>query len=159
MTQGVTKIRLTGGEPTVRKDCVELVEELGKLRGSGLKEIAMTSNGIALWRKLDRMVAGGLTHLNLSLDTLDPFKYQIITRRMGIPHPGDLVWRLIVGLEMVLKTIDRALELGISPVKLNCVVIKNLNDIEVLDFVELTKDKPIEVRFIEFMPFDGIPTL
>ena len=57
---------------------------------------------------------------------------------------------------MVLKTIDRALELGISPVKLNCVVIKNLNDIEVLDFVELTREKPIEVRFIEFMPFDGI---
>jgi len=57
---------------------------------------------------------------------------------------------------MVLKTIDTALELGISPVKLNCVVIKNLNDIEVLDFVELTKEKPIEVRFIEFMPFDGM---
>jgi len=84
VSEGVTKIRLTGGEPTVRKDCVELVEELGKLRQVGLKEIAMTSNGIALWRKLDRMVAGGLTHLNLSLDTLDPFKYQIITRRMGI---------------------------------------------------------------------------
>lgn len=83
VSQGVTKIRLTGGEPTVRKDCVELVEELGKLRSLGLKEIAMTSNGIALWRKLDRMVTGGLTHLNLSLDTLDPFKYQIITRRMG----------------------------------------------------------------------------
>jgi GTP 3',8-cyclase len=56
---------------------------------------------------------------------------------------------------MVLKTIDRALELGISPVKLNCVVIKKLNDVEVLDFVELTREKPIEVRFIEFMPFDG----
>ena len=84
VSQGVTKIRLTGGEPTVRKDCVELVEELGKLRGEGLKEIAMTSNGIALWRKLDRMVAGGLTHLNLSLDTMDPFKYQIITRRTGM---------------------------------------------------------------------------
>jgi cyclic pyranopterin phosphate synthase len=84
VSQGVTKIRLTGGEPTVRKDCVELIEELGKLRAMGLKEIAMTSNGIALWRKLDRMVTGGLTHLNLSLDTLDPFKYQIITRRMGM---------------------------------------------------------------------------
>ena len=84
VSQGVTKIRLTGGEPTVRKDCAELVEELGKLRGKGLNEIAMTSNGIALWRKLDRMVAGGLTHLNLSLDTLDPFKYQIIARRMGM---------------------------------------------------------------------------
>jgi GTP 3',8-cyclase len=62
---------------------------------------------------------------------------------------------LMVGLEMVLKTIDQALELGVLTVKLNCVVIKNLNDIEVLDFVELTRDKPIEVRFIEFMPFDG----
>lgn len=140
----------------MRKDCVELVEELGKLREVGLKEIAMTSNGIALWRKLDRMIAGGLTHLNLSLDTLDPFKYQIITRRMGMCF-FDLL-TLIIGLEMVLKTIDRALELGISPVKLNCVVIKNLNDIEVLDFVELTRDKPIEVRFIEFMPFDGTST-
>jgi len=59
------------------------------------------------------------------------------------------------GFETVLKTIDRALELGVSPLKLNCVVIKDLNDAEVLDFVELTKDKPIEVRFIEFMPFDG----
>jgi GTP 3',8-cyclase len=92
VSQGVTKIRLTGGEPTVRKDCVELVEELGKLRNVGLKEIAMTSNGIALWRKLDRMVAGGLTHLNLSLDTLDPFKYQIITRRMGILNPLCVSW-------------------------------------------------------------------
>jgi molybdenum cofactor biosynthesis enzyme MoaA len=63
----------------------------------------------------------------------------------------------MAGLETVLKTIERALELGISPVKLNCVVIKNVNDYEVLDFVELTKDKPIEVRFIEFMPFDGNP--
>jgi len=157
VSQGVTKIRLTGGEPTVRKDCVELVEELGKLRSVGLKEIAMTSNGIALWRKLDRMIAGGLTHLNLSLDTLDPFKYQIITRRMGMMVFVSSV--LMVGLEMVLKTIDRALELGISPVKLNCVVIKNLNDIEVLDFVEMTREKPIEVRFIEFMPFDGNLTL
>jgi len=152
VSQGVTKIRLTGGEPTVRKDCVELVEELGRLKPLGLKEIAMTSNAIALWRKLERMVAGGLTHLNLSLDTLDPFKYQIITRRAGNPISCA---RVTVGLEMVLKSIDRALELGISPVKLNCVVIKNLNDIEVLDFVELTRNKPIEVRFIEFMPFDG----
>jgi molybdenum cofactor biosynthesis enzyme MoaA len=64
---------------------------------------------------------------------------------------------LILGFETVLKTIDRALELGITPLKLNCVIIKNLNDAEVLDFVELTREKPIEVRFIEFMPFDGTP--
>lgn len=83
VSQGVTKIRLTGGEPTVRKDIVELVEELGKLRSMGLKEVCMTSNGIALNRKLPRMVDAGLTGLNLSLDTLDPWKFQFMTRRKG----------------------------------------------------------------------------
>lgn len=85
VSQGVTKIRLTGGEPTVRKDIVELVEELGKLRSMGLKEVCMTSNGIALNRKLPRMVDAGLTGLNLSLDTLDPWKFQFMTRRKGTP--------------------------------------------------------------------------
>ncbi|KAI5838809.1 molybdenum cofactor biosynthesis protein A [Morchella snyderi] len=147
VSQGVTKIRLTGGEPTVRKDIVELVEELGKLRSMGLKEVAMTSNGIALNRKLERMVDAGLTGLNLSLDTLDPWKFQFMTRRKG--------------LEQVLKTIDNALSLGFGApgsdriLKINSVVMKGVNDNEIGDFVELTRDKPIEVRFIEYMPFDG----
>jgi len=82
--QGVTKIRLTGGEPTVRKDIVELVTELGKLKSLGLKELAMTSNGITLARKLPKLVEGGLTGLNLSLDTLDEYKFLFMTRRKGM---------------------------------------------------------------------------
>lgn len=76
-----------------------------------------------------------------SLDTLDPFKFEIMTRRMG--H------------EAVLRSVDAALSLSLSSVKLNVVVIKGLNDAEVLDFIEMTKDKALSVRFIEFMPFTG----
>lgn len=101
----------------------------------------MTTNGIALHRRLPQLVENGLTHLNLSLDTLDPFKFEIITRRRG--H------------EAVLKALDTALSLPIQMVKLNVVVIQGLNDSEVLDFIKLTEDRPISVRFIEFMPFTG----
>lgn len=139
--EGVTKIRLTGGEPTVRKDIGELVGRLGQLRAYGLKELAMTSNGIALKRNLPALVQAGLTNLNLSLDTLDPFRYTLITRRKG--------------LETVLETIDLAISLGMRPLKVNCVVIKGLNEEEIPDFVEFTQHRPLEVRFIEYMPFDG----
>lgn len=101
----------------------------------------MTTNGVALHRRLPALVESGLTHLNLSLDTLDPFKFEIITRRRG--H------------DAVLKALDTALSLPIESVKLNVVVIRGLNDLEVLDFIKLTEDKPISVRFIEFMPFTG----
>ncbi|EPS43258.1 hypothetical protein H072_2782 [Dactylellina haptotyla CBS 200.50] len=141
VAQGVTKIRLTGGEPTVRKDIVELVTELGKLKSIGLKEIAITSNGISLARKLPQMVQGGLTALNLSLDTLDEFKFQFMTRRKGLSN--------------VLKSIDTALSLGIQPLKLNCVVMNKVNADEIPSFIAMTKDQPIEVRFIEYMPFAG----
>lgn len=139
--EGVTKIRLTGGEPTVRRDIVDLVTRLGQLRQYGLRELAMTSNGIALKRKLPILVKAGLTHLNLSLDTLDPWRYQLMARRKG--------------LNAVLETIDLAIELGVQPLKINCVVIKGLNDSEIIDFVEFTRTRPVEVRFIEYMPFDG----
>ncbi|KAF5352741.1 hypothetical protein D9756_005916 [Leucocoprinus leucothites] len=138
---GVTKIRLTGGEPTVRKGIMELMGDFNQLRQHGLKSLAMTTNGIALHRRLPGLVDNGLTHLNLSLDTLDPFKFEIITRRRG--H------------DAVLKALDVALRLPIETVKLNVVVIRGLNDSEVLDFVGLTREKPISVRFIEFMPFTG----
>ncbi|KAJ3812395.1 molybdenum cofactor biosynthesis prote [Lentinula aff. lateritia] len=139
---GVTKIRLTGGEPTVRKGVVGIVAGLNELRPYGLKSIAMTSNGLALHRRLPELVENGLTHLNLSLDTLDPFKFEFMTKRSG--------------LEAVLKTLKVALESPhLQKVKLNVVVVKGLNDNEVLDFVEMTKDRPISVRFIEFMPFTG----
>ncbi|KAH6917026.1 molybdenum cofactor synthesis-step 1 protein isoform 2 [Coprinopsis sp. MPI-PUGE-AT-0042] len=138
---GVTKVRFTGGEPTIRKGIVDIVRRLHELRSIGLKSVAMTSNGLVLHRHLPQLVEHGLTHLNLSLDTLDPFKFELITRRRG--HAA------------VLKTLDMALESKLSSVKLNVVVIKGLNDSEVLDFVAMTKDQPISVRFIEFMPFTG----
>lgn len=143
--QGVNKIRLTGGEPTVRKDIVSLMHQLGQLRRFGLKELCITTNGISLHRKLDAMVESGLTAVNLSLDTLDPFQFTLMTRRNG--H------------EAVMKSINRILEMnkhgaGIK-LKINCVVMKGLNDREIVPFVELGKDQDLEVRFIEYMPFDG----
>jgi molybdenum cofactor biosynthesis enzyme MoaA len=135
---------------------------LNELRGLGLKSIAMTTNGIALHRRLPEFIDNGLSHLNLryffcmhltyllnnknvfvnSLDTLDPFKFEIMTRR-----PGH---------NLVLRTLDVALASSkLESLKLNVVIVKGLNDAEALDFVELTKDKPISVRFIEFMPFTG----
>ncbi|KIJ66204.1 hypothetical protein HYDPIDRAFT_174367 [Hydnomerulius pinastri MD-312] len=139
---GVRKIRLTGGEPTVRKGFDRIIRQLNELRPLGLDSIGMTSNGLALHRRLPDLVRGGLTHLNLSLDTLDPFKFEIMTRR-----PGH---------EAVLKALDVALSCpDLRSVKLNVVVVKGLNDSEALDFVELTKDKKLSVRFIEFMPFTG----
>ncbi|KAF8899088.1 hypothetical protein BD779DRAFT_1607670 [Infundibulicybe gibba] len=138
---GVTKIRLTGGEPTVRKGILEIIASLNELRKYGLESIAMTSNGLALHRRLPQFVDNGLSHLNLSLDTLDPFKFEFMSRRRG--H------------EAVMKALDAALNSALKSVKLNVVVIKGLNDSEVIDFVDMTKDKPLSVRFIEFMPFTG----
>ncbi|KAK7063987.1 Elp3 domain-containing protein [Favolaschia claudopus] len=137
---GVTKIRLTGGEPTIRQGIFEIIAGLNKLRPYGLKSIAMTSNGIALHRRLPEFVANGLTHLNLSLDTLDEFRFELMTRRRGLPA--------------VLRSLDVALTC-LPFVKMNVVIVKGLNDSEVLDFVAMTKDRPISVRFIEFMPFTG----
>ncbi|KAL1914658.1 uncharacterized protein VTP21DRAFT_8069 [Calcarisporiella thermophila] len=141
VSEGVTKIRLTGGEPTVRKDIIDIVSSLGELRPVGLRDIAITSNGIALTRKLPDLIAGGLTHLNISLDTLDPHKFQIITRRKG--------------LDRVLGAVDEAIRLGVKHVKVNCVLIRGVNDNELLDFVEYTRNRKVDVRFIEYMPFDG----
>ncbi|KAK1139371.1 hypothetical protein N8T08_000822 [Aspergillus melleus] len=145
VSQGVTKIRLTGGEPTVRKDIVPLMQSIGDLRRNGLRELCLTTNGISLHRKLEPMVEAGLTGVNLSLDTLDPFQFQLMTRRKG--------------LDAVMKSIDKILELnkmgaGIK-LKINCVMMRGLNDREILPFVEMGRESPIEVRFIEYMPFDG----
>lgn len=139
VSSGVTKIRLTGGEPSIRKDIDEICLQLSSL--TGLKSLAMTTNGITLANKLPRLKECGLSLLNISLDTLVPAKFELMTRRRG--H------------ERVMKSIDAAIELGYNPVKVNCVVMRGFNDDEICDFVELTREKPINVRFIEFMPFDG----
>lgn len=143
--QGVDKIRLTGGEPTVRKDIVSLMQQIGQLRSNGLKELCLTTNGISLHRKLDAMVEAGLTAVNLSLDTTDPFQFTLMTRRNG--H------------EAVMKSIDRILEMnrlgaGIK-LKINCVVMRGINEREIIPFVEMGQHQDLEVRFIEYMPFDG----
>lgn len=137
--EGVTKIRLTGGEPTIRRDLVDIIYNLKKIEG--LQVVAMTTNGLVLTKQLVPLQKAGLDILNVSLDTLKPERYEVMARRKG--------W------QRVMMGIDLALQLGYNPVKINCVIMKNFNDDEILDFVELTKDKNIDVRFIEYMPFTG----
>ncbi|KAG7258700.1 hypothetical protein CRUP_002002 [Coryphaenoides rupestris] len=107
----------------------------------GLRTIGVTTNGINLARLLPKLKDTGLDLLNISLDSLIPAKYEFIVRRKGF--------------HKVMEGIDKALEMGFNPVKINCVVMRGLNEDEVLDFVALTEKKAIEVRFIEYMPFDG----
>ncbi|NWI91890.1 MOCS1 protein, partial [Pitta sordida] len=137
--EGVEKIRLTGGEPLIRPDVVDIVGQLYKL--DGLKTIAVTTNGINLTRMLPRLKEAGLNAINISLDTLVPAKFEFIVRRKGF--------------HKVMEGIHKATELGYRPVKVNCVVMRGLNEDELLDFVDFTKDLPLDVRFIEYMPFDG----
>ncbi|XP_027799540.2 molybdenum cofactor biosynthesis protein 1 isoform X1 [Marmota flaviventris] len=137
--EGVDKIRLTGGEPLIRPDVVDIVAQLHRLEG--LKTIGVTTNGINLARLLPALQKAGLTAINISLDTLVPAKFEFIVRRKGF--------------HKVMEGIHKAIELGYSPVKVNCVVMRGLNEDELLDFVTLTKGLPLDIRFIEYMPFDG----
>jgi len=137
--QGVDKIRITGGEPTVKKDIIQVVESFRHIRQ--LKTIAMTTNGLTLTKLLVDLQRAGLNALNISLDTLQQHRYGNITRRDS---------RL---LKRVLAGIDLALQLGFSPVKVNCVLMRGINFDELCDFVEMTKNRAIDYRFIEFMPF------
>ncbi len=132
---GVKKIRLTGGEPLVRKDIVELMEGINDIKG--IEGIYLTTNGILLEEKVEALKKAGLKGVNISLDSLKEEMFQSLTR-LGI-------------LKKVLSAIDKCLELGIK-VKLNTVMIKDKNDNEILDFVNLTRSKNIDVRFIELMP-------
>ncbi|XP_030901511.2 molybdenum cofactor biosynthesis protein 1 isoform X2 [Melopsittacus undulatus] len=137
--EGVEKIRLTGGEPLIRPDVVDIVGQLRKLEG--LKTIAVTTNGMNLTRLLPRLKEAGLNAINISLDTLVPAKFEFIVRRKGF--------------HKVMEGIHKATELGYRPVKVNCVVMRGFNEDELLGFVDFTKDLPLDVRFIEYMPFDG----
>ncbi|KAI3436185.1 hypothetical protein D9Q98_002240 [Chlorella vulgaris] len=136
---GVNKVRLTGGEPTLRKDLVELTGQLSQLQG--VQAVGITSNGLTLGRKLAALKEAGMSLLNISLDTLQPDRFVAMTRRQG--H------------DRVLATIHQAVELGYDPVKVNAVVMRGVNEDEVPAFVELTRNSPINIRFIEYMPFDG----
>jgi len=135
---GIKKIRLTGGEPLVRKDIEVLVSELSSLN---LEDISMTSNAVVLAEKAELLKKSGLDRINISLDTLKKEKFEQITRRNYLPE--------------VLKGINAALRADLKPVKINMVVMKGVNDDEILDFVELSSQKEINVRFIEYMPLGG----
>ena len=140
---GVEKVRLTGGEPLARRDAVEVAERLGRL---GLRSLAMTTNGLLLRDRLPALVRAGLTDLTVSLDTLRPDRFEAVTRRPG--------------LDRVLGALDAALAAGYAAgtarsLKVNVVALKGVNEDEAADFADLAAREPIEVRFIEVMPFGG----
>lgn len=137
---GVNKLRFTGGEPTVSKELVPLIEHARSIKE--MKSIGITSNGIVLKDKLDKLVTAGMSSVNVSLDTMIAEKFASITRR------GEK------NFMRVLSAIYASAGKDI-PVKVNCVIIRGVNDHEIADFVALTREAPIDVRFIELMPFDG----
>jgi len=134
---GITKVRITGGEPFVRKNIFSFLEKLCTIEC--LNDVSITTNGALLNRgKIEKLSALGIKRLNFSLDTLDPEKFARITRRDRFQR----VWESIITSH----------ELGISPVKVNAVVLKGINDDEIEDIAALTLDFPFHIRFIEYMP-------
>ncbi len=137
---GVEKIRLTGGEPTVRPRVVDLVRRVAAI--PGIKDLALTTNALLLEMLARPLADAGLTRVNISLDTLDPEKFRRITR-------GGHVDRVVAG-------IAAAEAAGLRPVKLNSVVVRGFNEDDVVPLAALTLDRPWEVRFIEVMPFGTV---
>ena len=137
---GVTKIRLTGGEPTIRPGLVELVRGIKSF--PEIEEVSMTTNALLLGRMAEDLAEAGLDRVNVSIDTLDPERFKLMTRGGRF----DLVW----------KGIEAAEAAGIVPIKLNTVVVKDQNDFEVGDMAALTIDRPWQVRFLEIMPLEGV---
>lgn len=133
---GLTRFRITGGEPLVRKGLADFIRSLVELKGA--EDIALTTNGILLSENLDSLWEAGLRRINISLDSLDPQAYSEITG-------GGC-------LQKVLDAIDGALEKGFSPVKINAVLLKGKND-DLSPFVALAAEKPVHIRFIELMDF------
>lgn len=137
---GFAKFRLTGGEPTIRPHLVELVR--GIKAHAGVDEISMTTNALLLGRLAAPLKEAGLDRVNISIDTLDPDKFKLMTRGGRL----DLVWR----------GIEAADEVGLGPIKLNSVVLKDQNEHEVGDLAALTVERPWQVRFLEIMPLEGV---
>lgn len=133
---GIRKLRITGGEPLVRKDIVDIVAGVAAV--PGIEDVAMTTNGLLLAAKAEALRRAGLTRVNISLDTLDASKFRLIARR------GDL--------RKVMEGIEAAGAAGFSPIKLNCVLLKGMNDGEIEAFLRMSYEQPLHVRFIEYMP-------
>lgn len=140
---GISKLRLTGGEPLVREELPVLVRMLASL--DGIDDLSMTTNGVLLKRYANILKSSGLKRVNISLDTLNRERYQHIT---GHDSLGD-----------VLAGMTAAISAGLDPVKLNVVVMRGVNDDEILDFAKMTISDGWHVRFIEKMPFSDIPEI
>ncbi len=135
---GVSKIRFTGGEPLLRNDLLELIHIVNETKN--VDSIHLTTNGLLLGKYVKSLKDAGLSGINISLDTLNPEKFYSITRRDG--------------LDLVLDGFEKANQSGISSIKVNVVVMRDFNNDELLDFIQLTKENDVTVRFIELMPFD-----
>ncbi|MDP2690738.1 MAG: GTP 3',8-cyclase MoaA [Deltaproteobacteria bacterium] len=135
---GVTKIRVTGGEPLVRKGIIGFLRSLASL--DGLTDLSLTTNGVLLKDYAAMLKEAGLKRVNVSLDSMKRDRFRKMTR-------GD-------NLEQVLEGLEEALNVGLVPVKINMVAIKGFNDDEILDFARLSLEKPYHVRYIEYMPFN-----
>jgi len=133
---GINKVRLTGGEPLVRLHIEDLIELLSGIEG--LEDIGLTTNGTQFAEKTKLLKSAGLERVNISLDTLDRKKYEQITRRDKFDD--------------VMRGIEAALANDFNPVKINTVIMKGINENEIYDFVDLIKEYPLHVRFIELMP-------
>ncbi len=135
---GINKIRITGGEPFVRKNSIAFIEQIAQLKG--LHDVSITTNGLLTEQYIPRLKASGIKSVNLSLDTLDPERFFSITRRRSF--------------DKVMKTLDSLLNHKIT-VKINAVVMEDKNIEDIIPLVQLTKELPVDVRFIEEMPFNG----
>ncbi|MFZ5565104.1 MAG: GTP 3',8-cyclase MoaA, partial [Thermodesulfobacteriota bacterium] len=133
---GITKIRITGGEPFVRKDVCSFIQQV--VATPGISDVSVTTNGLLLDQYLDTLRAAGIRRLNISLDSLKRDKFRLITGR-DVFYP---VWENIMA----------ALAAGFSPVKVNVVAMRDINDDEITRFAELTRSFPLHIRFIEYMP-------
>lgn len=136
VAMGITKVRLTGGEPLVRRNIMQFIHALTRIEG--LDDVRITTNGVLLEQYGPELFAAGVTKVNISLDSLRPERVEAIT---GVDCFAQ-VWR---GVETVLA-------LGFAPVKLNMVAMRHINDDEILDFARLSQQLPLQIRFIEFMP-------
>lgn len=133
---GVSKVRITGGEPLLRRNLIQLLHMIKKI--PGINNLSITTNGVLLEDIFNDLLHVGIDGINISLDTLNKIKYKEITGFDYMPK--------------VLRGIENVLESGFNPLKINVVIMGGINDEEVEDFVNLTKEEPIEVRFIEYMP-------
>jgi len=136
---GFKKFRLTGGEPLVRKGIIDFLYEANELKKQSYFELGLTTNGFYLSDNIEKIKSAGVDRINISLDTLQKKKFKEITK--------------IAVIENVFDGIYKSIDIGFSPVKINTVIMKNVNDDEILDFADFAVNNDVNVRFIEFMPF------